>query len=139
MSHLTDMLSFVQCDGAALWVGGQWTLHGAHPPPEAMTGLLDLARQRAGTQIWHTACLSALIPDAANYATQAAGVMIVPISSQPGDYLLVFRREVARTLKWSADPASRPARRPRTDISAPHQLRHLDPAGHARMPALVGR
>ncbi|MCK9819039.1 HWE histidine kinase domain-containing protein [Komagataeibacter oboediens] len=108
MSHLTDMLSFVQCDGAALWVGGQWTLHGAHPPPEAMTGLLDLARQRAGTQIWHTACLSALIPDAADYATQAAGVMIVPISSQPGDYLLVFRREVVRTLKWSADPASRP-------------------------------
>ncbi|GBQ51471.1 response regulator receiver:GAF [Komagataeibacter europaeus LMG 18890] len=109
MAHLTDLLSFVQCDGAALWVGGQWTLHGAHPPPAAMDRLLGLARLCAGTQIWHTTCLSAQVPDAAAYAAQAAGVMVVPISSQPGDYLLVFRREVVRTLKWGADPTDRPS------------------------------
>ncbi|MCE2574343.1 HWE histidine kinase domain-containing protein [Komagataeibacter sp. FNDCR2] len=104
MGHLKEMLIFVQCDGAALWVGGRWTYSGAHPPADAMDSLLELARTHAGTQIWHTSRLSALIPDAARYVAQAAGMMIVPISSQPGDYLLVFRREVVRTLKWGVAP-----------------------------------
>lgn len=108
MAHLTDMLTFVQCDGAALWVGGQWTYTGQHPPPAAMAAVLELARTRAGTQIWHTSCLAAYIPDAAQYVHEAAGVMIVPISSQPGDYLLVFRGEEIRSMKWAADPAAPP-------------------------------
>ncbi|KDU96039.1 histidine kinase [Komagataeibacter rhaeticus AF1] len=106
MAHLPDMLTFVQCDGAALWVGGEWTYHGAHPPPDAMPALLELARTQAGSQLWHTARLCAFVPDADAYATQAAGAMVVPISSQPGDYLMVFRREVVRTLKWGADTTS---------------------------------
>lgn len=110
MAHLPAMLTFTQCDGAALWVAGQWTYHGAHPPVDAMPAMLELARTRAGTQIWHTARLCAQVPDASRYAAQAAGVMIVPISSQPGDYLLVFRNEVVRTLKWSADPGAPPHR-----------------------------
>ncbi|GBQ58283.1 response regulator receiver:GAF [Komagataeibacter swingsii DSM 16373] len=107
-AHLADMLAFVQCDGAALWAGGQWTLHAAHPPRGAMDDLLALARTRAGAQIWHTTHLAAHIPMAADYAARAAGMMVVPISSQPGDYLLVFRREVVRTLKWGADPTAPP-------------------------------
>mgnify|MGYP003362274629 CR=1 FL=1 len=104
MGHLKEMLTFVQCDGAALWVGGRWTYSGAHPPADAMDSLLELARTQAGTQIWHTCRISTFIPDAARYVAQAAGMMIVPISSQPGDYLLVFRREVVRTLKWGVAP-----------------------------------
>lgn len=103
MAHLPDMLTFVQCDGAALWVDGQWTYHGAHPPTDAMPALLELARAHAGSQIWHTARLCTFWPEAAAFAARAAGVMVVPISSQPGDYLMVFRKEVVRTLKWGAD------------------------------------
>ncbi|AXY23488.1 Phytochrome-like protein cph1 [Komagataeibacter saccharivorans] len=108
MAHLKEMLTFVQCDGAALWVGGRWTYNGAHPPPDAMDALLELAREQAGTQIWHTNRLSTFIPDAVHYVADAAGVMIVPISSRVGDYLLVFRREVVRTLKWGASPDTPP-------------------------------
>ncbi|MDT8871840.1 hypothetical protein RAA17_13825 [Komagataeibacter rhaeticus] len=49
-----------------------------------MPALLELARTQAGSQLWHTARLCAFVPDADAYATQAAGAMVVPISSQPG-------------------------------------------------------
>ena len=39
------------------------------------------------------------------YADRAAGMLVIPISRAPRDYLVFFRKELVRTVVWAGDPA----------------------------------
>src|SRR3712207_7889784 len=40
-----------------------------------------------------------------SHADRAAGMLVIPISRTPRDYLIFFRKELVRTVVWAGDPA----------------------------------
>ncbi|OUJ16579.1 hypothetical protein HK27_03445 [Acetobacter orientalis] len=104
-SKIADLEPLVPCDGIGLWVNQDWTTHGLAPDtPEIVLHLVRAANALAANQIWHTTQLSETFEWAKNLLPDVAGVMVIPISPQPADYLFLFRKEIVRTLNWGGDP-----------------------------------
>lgn len=102
--NLPDFASLMPCDGAAIWLKGKSRSVGSVPPPGGMAALARLATNVADGTIWATHMLSGHLPGAENFAASAAGVMAVPLSHRPRDYLFFFRKELVQTLDWAGNP-----------------------------------
>lgn len=102
--NLPEFASLVRSDGAAIWLRGRWHQFGETPPESDITGLLSLAETVADGHIWATHKLSNYALDAEHYADVASGVLIVPLSQRPRDYLFFFRKEIVHTLDWAGNP-----------------------------------
>ncbi len=101
---LGDLGGLIRSDGAGIWIGGQWAATGVTPEPEDVPALVAFAASAAPGAVWATHCLAQPLPGAARYADRAAGLLVIPLSSRPGDYLFFFRREFVRTLDWAGNP-----------------------------------
>ena len=49
--------------------------------------------------------LSAQIEAARGFADVVSGALIIPISRNPRDYLILWRKPLARTITWAGNPA----------------------------------
>lgn len=103
--HLRIFEGFMPCDGVGLWFNGQWTGQGVTPPDSAIAALAAFVGGRAEARVWATHMLSADFPPAAAYSERASGLLVVPLSQRPRDYLFFFRQEVTQTLNWAGNPA----------------------------------
>ena len=101
--HLDDLADLVDCDGVALWMDGVWTAQGRTPPADAVQGLIDVIKTGAAGAVWHTQDLRQATGTAL-YGQAYAGLLAVPLSSTPQDYLLFFRSEEAHAIEWAGEP-----------------------------------
>ncbi|MGF9567284.1 HWE histidine kinase domain-containing protein [Neorhizobium sp. BT27B] len=101
---VAEFRAMVPCDGIGLWLEGEWTPSGMTPPLEAIAPLADFVGSAANSRIWSTHNLVGDIPDAEAYAGEVCGVLAIPLSQRPRDYLFFFRREVVQTLNWAGNP-----------------------------------
>ncbi|MFY8193720.1 MAG: HWE histidine kinase domain-containing protein, partial [Novosphingobium sp.] len=46
----------------------------------------------------------ALIPNAEAFSDKAAGMLAIPISRSPRDYVVLFRQEMVHSVRWAGDP-----------------------------------
>lgn len=102
---LPDLAGLLPCDGVALWLDGRWTEFGSVPPRHAIPALTRLISKVGDRGIWATHELPAHIEEAKEWCDRACGVLAIPLTQIPRDYLLLFRREVVQTIKWGGDPA----------------------------------
>jgi light-regulated signal transduction histidine kinase (bacteriophytochrome)/ActR/RegA family two-component response regulator len=102
--HITDFSELMSCDGVGLYFNKTWTSHGIAPPPEAIPALMAFINTVAEGRVWASSALSERLPAADAYRGDVSGVMAVPLSQLPRDYLLFFRREVAQSVNWAGDP-----------------------------------
>jgi light-regulated signal transduction histidine kinase (bacteriophytochrome)/CheY-like chemotaxis protein len=103
--YLDDLCRLVQCDGLALWLEGRLTLRDSTPDASDVHSLIRLLREKDTHAVFATNEISALMPSAAAWAGKAAGMMAVPLSRAPRDYLIFFRKEEAQTVVWAGQPA----------------------------------
>ncbi len=103
-SSIADFGELMSCDGVGLLFNKSWTSHGSAPPPGAVPGLMAFISSVAEGRVWATSALSERLPSADGYRAEVSGVLAVPLSQLPRDYLLFFRREVAQTVNWGGDP-----------------------------------
>lgn len=103
-ANLPDFAGLVPNDGMGIWLHGRWTGEGSTPPEGDIPGLARFAAAVSEGRVWATHQLSNHLPDAADYAEAASGMMVVPLSQRPRDYLLFFRKELVRTLEWAGSP-----------------------------------
>jgi light-regulated signal transduction histidine kinase (bacteriophytochrome)/CheY-like chemotaxis protein len=101
---LTEFSKIMSCDGIGLWLDGIWTGHGAVPPEQAMAGIGDFVGSVSGGRIWGTDHLSLHLPQAVDYASDVCGLLAIPLSQRPRDYLFFFRRELVQMLDWAGNP-----------------------------------
>ncbi len=100
----TTMRETVPCDGVAIWLDGKVAYSGMTPPAEAFGAITRRLNAMAAGKIFSTDRLADTLPAASDYDDVAAGVLAIPISRRPRDYVLLFRQEKIRTVKWAGDP-----------------------------------
>lgn len=102
--NLPDFGRLVPCDGVGMWLNGSWSATGTTPPGSAVPAIVSLAEKMAEGRVWTTHHLAEELPEAENYAADGAGMLVVPLSQRPRDYLFFFRKEIVRTLEWAGNP-----------------------------------
>ncbi len=109
LPRFSDLLrELIPCDGLGVWSKDRFIGVGTTPPPGRLSELVRFLGEKSATTPYATEALSSLLPAAAGYASEASGVLAVPISRSPRDYLLFFRQELIRTETWGGNP-NRPA------------------------------
>lgn len=105
VSHLDEIADLLSCDGIGVWTGGNATLQGMAPTQEQFTGLIGhLARRDLG-EVLAVHEIAAEYPQGRGFADRAAGMLVVPLSRPARDFLVFFRKEIARSVNWAGDPS----------------------------------
>ncbi|MCB8876623.1 HWE histidine kinase domain-containing protein [Acidisoma silvae] len=96
--------AIIPCDGIGIWIGAKAACGGSAPPLDALPVIARRFNALAAGRVFSTDHLAEIVPGADAYAAQAAGVLSIPISRSPRDYVLLFREERVRQARWAGDP-----------------------------------
>jgi light-regulated signal transduction histidine kinase (bacteriophytochrome) len=102
--RIQDFGRLIPSDGIGLFVNGIWTAHGHVPSKASISTLAKFIGEVAEGRVWATNELSRAFPEAAEYVGEASGVLAIPLSQIPRDFLFYFRREQIQTINWAGDP-----------------------------------
>ncbi|PCD02565.1 two-component system sensor histidine kinase/response regulator [Sphingomonas spermidinifaciens] len=103
--YLGEMLrTTIACDGIAIWLEGRVALSGRTPPPDAIPVIARRLNAMTPGQIFATDHLASVLPQAERWADQGAGLLALPLSRSPRDYVMLFREERVRAVTWGGDP-----------------------------------
>lgn len=101
VGRFSDMLP---SDGTGILINGSWTPSGTVPPEEAITEIATFLNEHAEGRIWATHSLMRELPEAEAYAADVSGLLAIPLSQRPRDYLFFFRKEFEHTVNWAGNP-----------------------------------
>lgn len=96
--------AMIPCDGIGVWTEGRFESDGVVPPDDAIEELIRFLDLKRVDRCFSTDRLSKMLPDAMRYVDKVSGLVAVPFSRSPKDYVLLFRREVVQTVNWGGDP-----------------------------------
>ncbi len=99
-----SLLQPLEATGAALLFEGQVLAAGEVPGTQQLREIGVWLDSQPTTPVIHTASLGIDAPEFAPLASVASGLIAIPISTSPGEYLMWFRPEQVRTLTWGGDP-----------------------------------
>jgi light-regulated signal transduction histidine kinase (bacteriophytochrome)/CheY-like chemotaxis protein len=102
--NLGAFRELMRADGAGVWIDGQWAAVGRGLNGDEARRLVRFLNRAGATDVFATAELPSVFPDAEAFADRAAGLVAIPVSRAPRDYLLFTRGEVARTVTWAGSP-----------------------------------
>jgi two-component system, chemotaxis family, sensor kinase Cph1 len=102
MGYEPNLLDLFDAEGAAVYVGGEWTTIGQTPSPTELDDLVRWLNANVQDEVFSTDSLSALDPDAERFKDVASGLLSIALS--PQSYILCFRSEVLRAVNWGGDP-----------------------------------
>src|SRR6185437_8483801 len=94
----------IECDGVAVAFRGLLSMSGDTPPRSDIEALVQRLNSMSSQRVFTADHLAALYPEAALHVDRAAGVLSIPISHSPQDYILLFRRERLQAITWAGNP-----------------------------------
>jgi light-regulated signal transduction histidine kinase (bacteriophytochrome) len=103
-AHHELWLGLAGATGAAMLVGGKLTTAGETPPIDALDRLIQWLDRHTIGDFFETDRLSQFLPEAGAYAGVASGLAAARISQLHASFILWFRPETVRTVKWGGDP-----------------------------------
>jgi light-regulated signal transduction histidine kinase (bacteriophytochrome)/CheY-like chemotaxis protein len=102
---LSDILTHViPADGVAVWINGNQAFSGITPSSEDFGRIVRALNGTAAGKVYATDRISSIVPGAEAFASAAAGMLAIPISRSPRDYVVLFRSELIRSVRWGGDP-----------------------------------
>lgn len=101
VAAVSKVISF---DGAACWVDGQFEALGKTPTREEFLGLIRFLNTLEASRVYETDNISKFYPKGEDFASRAAGLLVLPVSRTPRDYIVLFRREITRAVTWAGNP-----------------------------------
>ena len=91
-------------DGAVALVDGAFASHGITPDRAQFDDLARFLNTAGASTVWHTDAVATVYPPAAEWADKAAGLLAIPVSRRPRDFIVLFRREQLREVHWAGNP-----------------------------------
>lgn len=91
-------------DGIVGWVDGQFLSRGDTPTQAEFEGLARFLNTAGASTVWSSENLGGLYEPGVKFAERAAGVLALPVSRSPRDYIVLFRREQLREVYWAGKP-----------------------------------
>ncbi|MBC7158767.1 MAG: GAF domain-containing protein, partial [Porphyrobacter sp.] len=91
-------------DGASAFIDGRYRARGAAPDEEAFRAMVPALNRAADGQIISSDALATLLPEAGAFADRASGALVIPVSRQPRDYIVFWRRELQQVVTWGGNP-----------------------------------
>ena len=102
---LGDILTqAIPADGVGVWINGSSAFSGSTPTPGDFRRLIARLGEVGGGRVFTTDHISTLLPGAEAWAGEAAGMLAIPISRAARDYVVLFRHELIRSVRWGGDP-----------------------------------
>ena len=99
-----SVANYVIADGIGIYHSGQINLTGITPTHDEFVQLVRFLNTTASGKVFSTFHLGDVFPVAANYSTRVAGILSIPISRVPRDFLIFFRKEIEKTVTWAGEP-----------------------------------
>ncbi|WP_337267626.1 HWE histidine kinase domain-containing protein [Oryzifoliimicrobium ureilyticus] len=94
----------IPADGIGVWISGKAALTGISPSVTQFTELVKILNRNAAGRVFSTDRIKEIWPEAAADNNATAGLIAIPISRMPRDYVVLFRQELVRTVRWGGDP-----------------------------------
>ena len=102
---LGDILtSAIPASGVGVWINGNYAFSGVTPPTEDFRRIVRALNGMAAGRVYTTDHIGSLIDEAGAFADRAAGLLAIPISRSPRDYVILFRSEMKQAVRWAGDP-----------------------------------
>lgn len=102
---LSDILTqSIQADGVGVWINGNHAFSGTTPSAEAFAEVVQALNGTSAGRVHATDRIASLVPGAEAFAHDAAGMLAIPISRLPRDWVVLFRSELIRSVRWGGDP-----------------------------------
>ncbi len=99
-----NLLQYLGATGGAVYVEGQLHLIGVTPTADEIVELVQWLNG-ISQPLFATEHLCSQYAPAAGFAAAASGLVAVGISRVPRDFVLWFRPEIGRTVRWAGDPS----------------------------------
>ncbi|MCB2015722.1 MAG: GAF domain-containing protein [Sphingobium sp.] len=91
-------------DGIVGWINGEFMSRGDVPAQSDFMGLVRLLNTTGTGSIWCTDHIAAFYPAGELFAEKCAGLLALPVSRSPRDYIVLFRSEITRSVRWAGNP-----------------------------------
>ena len=105
LKHTDDVLALAGASGAAVITAERCRLLGATPAEAEVRAIYQwLSSGPGGADMFATDALGDVYPPARSFPDRASGLLAISISQKYASYVLWFRPEVIRTVKWGGDP-----------------------------------
>jgi light-regulated signal transduction histidine kinase (bacteriophytochrome) len=101
-----SILQPLGASGSALIYEGQVIATGEVPSTQEIREIGAWLDAKPRQPVFATASLGTDVPEFALIIKEASGIVVTPISDNPGEYLIWFRPERIRTVTWGGDPLS---------------------------------
>jgi light-regulated signal transduction histidine kinase (bacteriophytochrome) len=102
---LGDILtSAIPADGVGVWVNGSYAFSGVTPPTDDFRRIVRALNGTAAGRVYATERIGSLVDGAESFAKEASGLLAIPISRSPRDYVVLFRSELRESVRWAGDP-----------------------------------
>ncbi|MFC4256534.1 GAF domain-containing protein [Altererythrobacter xixiisoli] len=102
---LGDILTnAIPATGVGVWINGNYAFSGVTPPTEDFRRIVRALNGLAAGRVFTTDHIGGLIDGAEEFADRAAGMLAIPISRSPRDYVILFRSELKQSVRWAGDP-----------------------------------
>ncbi|WP_380787107.1 HWE histidine kinase domain-containing protein [Sphingomonas sp. R86521] len=104
-SWLRDTIEdMIPCDGIAVYLRGELAVAGETPDRTRLLEIAGILDTAPASRIFDTDRLVTIAPRGDDVTDRTAGLMAIPISRTPRDYVMLFRRERVSTVQWGGDP-----------------------------------
>ncbi|MCB8877170.1 HWE histidine kinase domain-containing protein [Acidisoma silvae] len=102
---LGDILTnAIPAHGVGVWINGSYAFSGVTPPTDDFRRIIRALNGTAAGRVYATDHIGSLIDKAQPFAEQASGLLAIPISRSPRDYVVLFRSELRSSVRWAGDP-----------------------------------
>jgi|GEM_PF-1183103 len=99
------LMALVDASGMMIRCGGRTALFGGTPPEDVVMAMVAAIRMRHGESITHVDNICPPEGLGSEFAETASGILMMPITNDPGDAIVWFRPEVVRNVAWGGDPS----------------------------------
>ena len=98
------LTSAIPADGVGVWINGNYSFSGLTPDTGQFARIIQALNTTAAGRAYATEQINALVPGITERKCNVAGMLAIPISRTPRDYVVLFRAELIRSVRWAGDP-----------------------------------